>query len=101
MTTLEGHHFDGCSPLAVPARMEFEQLQARLMAGTVTESCPLDRLKVSARVGKSERFIALPGGTIVITDKMIETAATTDEVMAILAREIAHSIRNGREACAP
>jgi predicted Zn-dependent protease len=33
---------------------------------------------------------AFPGGAIVITDKMIETAAATDEVMAVLAHEIAH-----------
>ncbi len=33
---------------------------------------------------------ALPGGTIVITDQMIELAHTEDEVLAVLAHEIGH-----------
>ena len=33
---------------------------------------------------------AFPGGAIVITDKMVETAATNEEAMAVLAHEIAH-----------
>ncbi len=33
---------------------------------------------------------ALPGGTIVITDQLIEMAETDDEVLAILAHEIGH-----------
>lgn len=34
--------------------------------------------------------IALPGGTIVITDSMVNTALSEDEIMAVLAHEIGH-----------
>ncbi len=34
--------------------------------------------------------VALPGGTIVITDEMIKAAQEKDEIMAVLAHEIAH-----------
>lgn len=36
---------------------------------------------------------ALPGGTIVITDQMVEMAKSEEEVLAILAHEIGHAVR--------
>jgi len=36
---------------------------------------------------------AFPGGTIVITDQMVETAETDEEILAILAHEIGHAER--------
>ena len=34
--------------------------------------------------------LALPGGTIVITDEMVKTAGSTEEVLAVLAHEVGH-----------
>jgi len=34
---------------------------------------------------------ALPGGTIVITDQMVKTAESADEILAILAHEVGHA----------
>jgi Zn-dependent protease with chaperone function len=66
MTTLEGRYFDGIRPLALPARLDFDLRQVKLTAELVTESVSedftADQLNVSARIGVSERFIALPNG---------------------------------------
>lgn len=48
------------------------------------------RLKFrSSKVFRANAF-AFPGGAIVITDDMVKTAETTDEVLAVLAHEIGH-----------
>jgi Zn-dependent protease with chaperone function len=66
MTTLEGCYFDGARPVAIPARLDFDRRAVRLKAERVAESVTgdftADQLKVSARIGTSERFIALPNG---------------------------------------
>jgi Zn-dependent protease with chaperone function len=67
MTTLEGRYFDGVRPVAVPARLDFDQRQVKLTTEFVSQSVSndfsADRLIVSARVGASERFIVLPNGS--------------------------------------
>ena len=62
MTTLEGHYFDGLQPVAVPARMEFRDLEAGLTAGSVSETFVIASLKASPRVCSADRFISLPTG---------------------------------------
>jgi Zn-dependent protease with chaperone function len=66
MTTLEGCYFDGARPVAIPARLDFDhrtvKLTAERVADFVLENFTVDQLNVSARIGSSERFIALPNG---------------------------------------
>jgi Zn-dependent protease with chaperone function len=66
MISLEGRYFDGVRPVAIPARLDFDHRQVKLTAELVSQSVSndftVDRLIVSARVGTSERFIALPNG---------------------------------------
>ncbi len=62
MITLEGHYYDGRRPIAVPARMEFAGQEAILAANLTSGRYAVDTLKVSPRIGKTDRFIALPNG---------------------------------------
>ena len=62
MITLEGHYYDGRRPIAVPATMEFTDREAMLTANLTSERYAVDALKVSPRIGKTDRFIALPNG---------------------------------------
>jgi predicted Zn-dependent protease len=60
---LEGHYFDGLQPIAVPAKMDFtDDGEAILTAGTVSERYTTGQLKVSPRIGSTDRFINLPNG---------------------------------------
>ncbi len=62
MTTLEGHYFDGLQPVAVPATIDFRDLEAVLTAGSASETFVIAGLKVSPRVCSADRFISLPTG---------------------------------------
>jgi Zn-dependent protease with chaperone function len=62
MITFEGQYYDGRQPIAVPARMEFAGQEAILTAGDVSERYAANMLKVSPRIGTTDRFIALPKG---------------------------------------
>jgi Zn-dependent protease with chaperone function len=60
MITLEGTYYDGRTPVAVPARMEFAGGSAILIAGQTSVRHAVAALNVSPRIGKADRFIALP-----------------------------------------
>jgi predicted Zn-dependent protease len=60
MITLEGQYYDGRQPIAVPARLEFTGGEATLTADQVFAHFAIDKLNVSPRIGKTDRFIALP-----------------------------------------
>lgn len=62
MITLEGHYYDGRQPIDVMAKMEFGGPEAILTAGQTSERFANNSLKVSPRIGKADRFIALPDG---------------------------------------
>jgi len=62
MIILEGQYYDGRRPTAVLARMEFTGREAILTSGRTSERYPVNRLNVSPRIGKTDRFIALPNG---------------------------------------
>ena len=69
MTTIEGQYFDGRQPVGVPARMDFVGQEAMLNAGPISEHYATSLLKVSPRIGSSDRFIILPnGGQLVCAD---------------------------------
>ena len=60
MTRLNGSYFDGRSPVAVGAAMDFDPQEATLTSGDLVERYSISDLKVSPRIGKSDRFITLP-----------------------------------------
>ena len=60
MIILEGTYYDGRTPVAVPARMEFAGGSAELTAGQTSLQYAAAALSVSPRSGKADRFIALP-----------------------------------------
>jgi Zn-dependent protease with chaperone function len=75
MTTIEGHYFDGRQPVGVPARMDFVGQEATLSAGPISEHYATTLLKVSPRIGSSDRFITLPnGGQLVCADQRFLTS---------------------------
>jgi predicted Zn-dependent protease len=62
MITLEGQYYDGRRPVAVTARMEFAGREATLTAGETSGRYAVNKLRASPRIGKTDRFIALPDG---------------------------------------
>ena len=62
MITIEGQYFDGRQPIGVPARMDFEDQEVTLTAGSFSERYATLDLKVSPRIGLTNRFITLPTG---------------------------------------
>ena len=62
MTAIEGHYFDGCHPIALPASLDFMDQDAVITAGSVAERFKTYHLKVSPRVGATYRFVDLPNG---------------------------------------
>jgi Zn-dependent protease with chaperone function len=62
MTTLEGQYYDGKRPIAKLATLDFSDREAVLTAGTMSEHCSIDALKVSPRTGNADRFIDFPDG---------------------------------------
>jgi Zn-dependent protease with chaperone function len=59
-----------------------------LVHGLPLEQAYSLQFRASPRLGANA--LALPGGTIVITDEMVHAAASPEEVMAVLAHEIGH-----------
>jgi tetratricopeptide (TPR) repeat protein len=60
MITVEGIYYDGRTPVAVPARMEFADGSALLIFGGTSLRHAASLLNVSPRIGRADRFIALP-----------------------------------------
>ncbi|MFB3884406.1 MAG: M48 family metallopeptidase [Thermodesulfobacteriota bacterium] len=62
MITIDGHYFDGRQPIDLPARMDLGDEEAMLTSGPISKRYSTLGLKVSPRIGSSDRFIALPDG---------------------------------------
>lgn len=62
MITLEGNYYDGRVPTALAGRIEFAGREAILTAGQISGRYASDMVKVSPRIGKADRFVALPDG---------------------------------------
>lgn len=60
--TITVKFYDGRAPVARPATLIWLGSTVKVIGATLTQSYPTDRLRVSPRVGKAERFIALPDG---------------------------------------
>ena len=71
-----------------------DEVQRRVMAHfePALKAHPQLRLKVVFRQGGKlgANAFALPGGTIIFTDKMVELAQDDDELLGVLAHEIGH-----------
>lgn len=63
MMTIEGLYYDGLKPIGIPAKMVFDGQETHLMTETLSEQYPAAHLKISPRMDKALRFIALPNGT--------------------------------------
>jgi predicted Zn-dependent protease len=61
---------------------------AALVHGLPLEATYSLQFRASPRIGANA--LALPGGTIVITDAMVKVADSPEEIMAVLAHEIGH-----------
>jgi hypothetical protein len=62
MISFDGHYFDGRQPIDVPARIDFVEQEAALTAGPISERYSTSQLRVSPRIGSTDRFITLPNG---------------------------------------
>ncbi len=60
--TLQGRYYDGRRPIGSPATLIFAGRQAALIGAQVSEHYTAGQLRVSPRVGRADRFIALPDG---------------------------------------
>jgi Zn-dependent protease with chaperone function len=65
-------------------------LENKLQHLCQTESCPNWKLvfKNSPQIGANA--MALPGGTIIVTDDLVKQSVTEDEVIAVIAHEMGH-----------
>lgn len=61
--SIQGQYFDGIHPLSVPAVLVFEEgKEATLTLPQISERYSTQRLSVSPRIGRADRFIYLPNG---------------------------------------
>lgn len=77
------------SPSAVPSARQ-QAISGRLAALCGRQACPPYRLlfRDGGRIGANA--MALPGGTLVLTDGLVRLARHDDELMAVLAHELGH-----------
>lgn len=75
-------------------RAQFDALAARARAGRWPDSGYAPPLRLAFRAGLGANALALPGGQIVMTDGLVETAAARglpdDALLGVLAHEIGH-----------
>jgi Zn-dependent protease with chaperone function len=60
--TLHGQYYDGRRPIGTPATLVFAGRDATLVGAHISQRYTARQLLVSPRVGRAERFIALPDG---------------------------------------
>ncbi len=60
--TLQGQYYDGRRPIGSTATLIFTGNQASLIGAQIARRCSAGQLRVSPRVGRADRFIALPDG---------------------------------------
>ena len=62
IVSLEGQYFDGRQPVPLPATLLFSGREASLISTTMAKKFTVSKLQASPRVGRADRFIALPSG---------------------------------------
>lgn len=75
------------SPSELPSE---EQARVLALASAAIEGVGITSYAVELRTGIGPNAMALPDGTIVITDDIVELSANDDELLAILYHEIGH-----------
>jgi Zn-dependent protease with chaperone function len=61
-TTVHGQYFDGHEPIGSPATLVFTGKEAALIGAKISQRYRAAQLLVSPRIGRAERFVALPDG---------------------------------------
>lgn len=84
------------APTQLPDR-ETRRLRDRLARMSLPAEVPVGhRIEFRAAPGIGPNALALPSGTIVVTDELVEIAGSEEEVLAVLAHELGHvSERHG------
>jgi Zn-dependent protease with chaperone function len=84
------------APTQLPDR-ETRRLRSRFAAMKLPADVPVGhRIEFRAAPGIGPNALALPSGTIVVTDELVELAGSEEEVLAVLAHEMGHvSQRHG------
>lgn len=60
--TLAAKFYDGQAPLPIPATLVWSGQNVKVISATIVQDFPTNRVRVSPRIARAERFIALPGG---------------------------------------
>lgn len=61
--TIAAKFYDGRVPIGEPATLIWSGATVKVIGASMAQNFPTNRLRVSPRVGRAERFIALPDGT--------------------------------------
>ncbi|MCA1978265.1 MAG: M48 family metallopeptidase, partial [Thiobacillus sp.] len=76
-------------PSTLPAARQ-QALARQLAAHCQRQPCPPYRLLFRASPAFGANAMALPGGTVIVTDALVELARHDEEVLAVLAHELGH-----------
>lgn len=76
-------------PSALPAARQ-QALAQQLAARCRQQACPPYRLLFRHSPMFGANALALPGGTVVVTDALVELAQHDEEILAVLAHELGH-----------
>jgi len=88
LTWLDSKHFFNSTSLDIETQSRLSEGFGRLTQGLPLEASYSLALRDSRLLGPNA--LALPGGTIVITDQMVKLTETPEEALAVLAHEIGH-----------
>ena len=77
------------SPSQLPAERQ-HRLAQRLAAECARQACPPYRLLFRDSALFGANAMALPGGTVVVTDELVKLSRHDEEVIAVLAHELGH-----------
>jgi predicted Zn-dependent protease len=61
--TLVAKRYDGRSPISEPVTMIWSGTAIKVIGASVTQNYLLDQVSISPRIGKADRFVALPDGS--------------------------------------
>jgi predicted Zn-dependent protease len=61
--TLTAKRYDGRSPVGEPVTILWSGATVKVIGASIAQNYLLDRLSVSPRIGKADRFVVLPDGT--------------------------------------
>ncbi len=77
------------SPSTLPAERQ-QRIAQQLTAHCAKQPCPAHRLLFRHSTLFGANAMALPGGTVIVTDALVELSRHDEEVLAVLAHELGH-----------